>query len=91
MKIDPFQFCQPAKIYLAIAALGSLIAIMSRVPAMPVISKLAFAFLWSLFLNYLCGKGYTSVSWFLVLLPYVLLLLGILGFMTMAANSKKRK
>jgi hypothetical protein len=31
--------------------------------------------LWTWVLSYLCRKGYTSLSWFLVLLPWVLMFL----------------
>jgi len=39
-----------------------------------IFSKLIFAFLWAYILGWLCSKGYKSISWFLVLLPFVLLL-----------------
>lgn len=34
-----------------------------------------FILLWTWVLSYLCRKGYTSLSWFLVLLPWVLMFL----------------
>jgi len=34
-----------------------------------------FIVLWTWVLSYLCRKGYTSLSWFLVLLPWVLMFL----------------
>ena len=34
-----------------------------------------FILLWTWVLSYLCKKGYTSLSWFLVLLPWVLMFL----------------
>jgi hypothetical protein len=44
--------------------------------------KVVFVVAWSYFLGFLCRKGYGSVSWFLVLLPFVIMLLGILGITT---------
>ena len=38
-----------------------------------------YAFIWTYVLGWLCDKGFTSISWFLVLLPYVLILLAMLG------------
>jgi hypothetical protein len=34
-----------------------------------------FIILWTWVLSYLCNKGYTSLSWFLVLLPWVCMFL----------------
>jgi hypothetical protein len=35
------------------------------------IMKILYALFWTWVLNKLCKKGYTNVSWFLVLLPYL--------------------
>jgi hypothetical protein len=34
-----------------------------------------FIILWTWLLSYLCNKGYTSLSWFLILLPWILMFL----------------
>ena len=78
MKTNVSKFCTPAKLYFAIAVLGSVMALLQRVPVMPVAVKMGFAFLWAMLLNYLCTKGYTSVSWFLVVIPYVVIMLGVI-------------
>ena len=84
------RFCKPAQVYFAIAVLGSIFALFKRVDILPVFSKLVFAFIWAFFLNFLCSKGYKSVSWALVLLPYIVMALGVLGFMQMSKSQKKR-
>ena len=89
MKTNVSKFCTPAKLYFAIAVLGSVMALLQRVPVMPVAVKMGFAFLWAMLLNYLCTKGYTSVSWFLVVIPYVVIMLGVIGFMQMGKQKKK--
>ena len=40
--------------------------------------NLVFAFIWTYVLGWLCNKGYSSISWFLVLLPYIIMALAIL-------------
>ena len=80
------QLCTPARVYIIIAILGSLLALFNRIPLLAVSTKLVFALVWTYLLNLLCSKGYKNVSWFLVLLPYVMITLGVLGFI----NSEKK-
>jgi hypothetical protein len=46
-----------------------------------------FIIVWTWVLSYLCRKGYTSLSWFLVLLPWVLM---FLAFFIYVLNTIKR-
>jgi hypothetical protein len=73
------KLCTPAKIYFAIAVIASLFALLSGVTIVAVFIKLIFAFIWTYLLSYLCNKGYKTLSWFLVLLPYIIILLAVLG------------
>ena len=45
--------------------------------------KLLYVFIWTYLLQLLCRKGYSGVSWFLVLLPFIgmFILIGLLIFM----------
>lgn len=81
------ELCSPARIYFLIAVVGCVFALFKRVPVLAVFMKLLFAFLWTLGLNWLCKKGYKSVSWFLVLFPYIMIGLMMIGFLDM----RKRK
>ena len=78
------QMCTPAQVYLAIAFLGDFISLFNHNAVVNVIINLFFALIWTFVLSWLCSKGYESLSWFLVLLPYVILLLGILGIMKLS-------
>jgi hypothetical protein len=80
MNTDFKTLCTPAKIYFSLAVIASLIALFNKIPALAVFAKLVFAFIWVVILNWLCKKGYKSVSWGLVLLPYIMILLVMLGF-----------
>jgi hypothetical protein len=40
-----------------------------------VMINLIIAFAWTAVLSWICGKGFTGVSWFLVLVPYIIMLL----------------
>ena len=71
------ELCTPAKIYFVIALVGCFMLVLNRVSVSITLSKLMFALIWTYILSWLCGKGYKSVSWFLVLFPYVMILLGV--------------
>lgn len=67
------KLCIPAKIYFAIAVIGTIIALLNGASIMYAFWQMVFAFIWTFVLGFLCNKGYTSISWFLVLLPYLLI------------------
>ncbi len=78
--IKHFQkLCTPAKIYFAIAVIGSFFALFKGMSVMSVAMKMVFAFIWTFALNWLCNKGFTSISWFLVALPYIIIALAMFG------------
>ena len=78
------SYCTPAKIYLTIAAIYCILQLFS-VPIIFVIIKFGFALVWAFILQWLCKKGFSSVSWFLVLLPYVVMLMQALGFVSFSS------
>lgn len=43
--------------------------------------KVIYVLFWTWILNLICGAGYSGVSWFLVLLPFILLFLLIIVFL----------
>ena len=73
------KLCTPAKIYFGIAVIAIIIALFSGVSLMLAFTKLFFAFIWTFVLGWLCDKGYSSISWFLVLLPYIVIGLAMFG------------
>jgi cytochrome b subunit of formate dehydrogenase len=76
---DFSKICTPARLYFAIAVIAAVFALFNGVTMMHTLWQLLFAFIWTFILGWLCDKGYTSISWFLVLLPYVLILLAMLN------------
>ena len=86
MSTDFKSLCTPAKIYFAIAIFSCIFALFRKMSILAVFIKLIFAFLWTYVLGWLCEKGYKSVSWFLVLLPYVVILLAMMGVMSIASQ-----
>jgi hypothetical protein len=76
---DFSKLCTPAKIYFAIAVVGSIVALFNGVGVLAVGVKMLFAFIWTFLLGWLCSKGFKMLSWGLVLLPYIFIALGIFG------------
>jgi hypothetical protein len=81
MNTDFNKLCTPARLYFAFSVLSCIIILFNRMSILIVFSKLIFAFLWAFILGWLCSKGYESLSWFLVLLPFVMMLLVAFGIM----------
>ena len=71
------HLCTPAKIYFAIAVIATILALFRGASLMMAFWKLLFAFIWTYVLGWLCKKGYRSLSWFLVLLPYIIIALAM--------------
>ena len=52
------------------------------------ILKVVYVILWTYLLQYLCSKGYSNVSWFLVLMPFILMFM-LIALLMFALASKK--
>jgi hypothetical protein len=76
---DFSKLCTPAKIYFGIAVIATLFDLLNGVSFMFAFWKMLFAFIWTFILGGLCDKGYKSISWALVLLPYILMFLASLN------------
>lgn len=83
------KLCVPAKIYFAIAVIATIIALLNGVHMMYAFWKMVFAFIWTFVLGFLCNKGYTSISWFLVLLPYILIALAMFNIYQVTEEERK--
>ena len=88
MNKDFSKLCTPAKIYFVIAVLACIVALFNSLGVIATLVKLIFAFIWTFVLGWLCSKGYQSLSWFLVLLPYVIILLAIIGFLRLTKSQR---
>ena len=71
------ELCTPAQIYFVLSLISLVFVIMKRFQFSTIMMKLITIAIWTWFLNFLCSKGYKSVSWFLVLLPFILIFFGM--------------
>jgi len=67
------SLCTPALVYLIISSVTLLFIFMQQFTFMTIVLKIGWTALWTWFLNYVCSKGYTTVSWVMVALPYVVM------------------
>ena len=83
-----FGLCLPATIYLVIAFIG-IIGSLYMGHMTSILFNIIVSILWVLLLNFLCQKGYTTVSWIILVLPIIF---GILAFsvaLTVAGKMNK--
>ena len=83
------KLCTPAKIYFTIAAISSIIALFNGFRFMVVFWRILIALVWTYILSWLCKKGFRALSWFIVLLPYIILLLAMFRIYTMSNVEKE--
>ena len=73
------SLCSPALLYLIIAIMSIISMIYSKVNMQTVAMKGLFVAIYTWFLNFLCSKGHEGISWFLVILPFVVMALFIVA------------
>jgi hypothetical protein len=61
-------------LYLVLAAISVIVGVFQKFQLLSLLIKVVFVAAWTWFLNFLCSKGYKAISWFLVLLPFLLML-----------------
>jgi len=74
------NICMPAMIYFILAIISIIYSFLNKVSITVTIIHLIFALLWSGFLAWLCSKGFSLLSWFLLLLPFILIILFLFVF-----------
>ena len=71
------SLCTPAKIYLILAITVFIHSLFYTVKLFDILWSLIWIPLWTLFLNWICSKGYTFISWILLFLPLIIVVLSI--------------
>jgi hypothetical protein len=82
------ELCSPAKLYFILAVIACIAALINGVKFGQVVINLIIAFAWTAVLSWICGKGFTGVSWFLVLVPYIIMLLVFFKLMKDVSSSQ---
>jgi hypothetical protein len=69
------KLCNPAIFYFVLGVVSIFILLAAKEPVLILMTQLVFVLLWTWILNLICVNGFTHFSWFLVISPYVILLL----------------
>jgi len=86
------SLCSPALLFLVLMVIGIIMMIYNRIQPMSIVVSALFIVIWTWFLNFLCGLGHEGISWFLVVMPFVLFLVVFsLIYETIMINSLKEK
>ncbi len=74
--------CTPAKLY-GVFSVISVAGLLYSQQATEAVWQVLFSIIWTFVLNWICSEGYTGVSWFLVMVPIILIVIG--GFVLAGA------
>ena len=66
------NYCTPAQLYLVLGVIGIISAFFNKFSVETLLTKALFLVIWAWVLNWLCTKGFTAISWVLVLLPFIM-------------------
>ena len=69
--------CSPAQLYFVLGLIAILVSLKVNVNVNSIIINSCLLLLWTYLLNVFCNWGWSGLSWFLVLFPYIILLLAI--------------
>lgn len=85
------NLCTPAHIYLIFAIISLVLGAFYQLPAYAFIAKAIGIFIWTYLLNFLCSKGYSTVSWILALLPFIIIVGAILSFIRVLETNENKQ
>lgn len=72
--MDLSKICTPAVIYLVISLLSTGVLVSQKTSAVTIFFHTICVLIWAFLLNALCSKGYKNISWFLVIIPYIIMI-----------------
>jgi hypothetical protein len=86
---DFSRFCTPAQLYLILAGISLLSAFLKNFSVMTLLMNGIFVIIWGWILNWLCSKGLKTISWILVLFPFILFLFTFFFAKDILSNASK--
>ncbi len=71
--MDFLSDCTPARLYAILAIFSIVGTVFSGIPLFQILGSVIGSAIWVWLLNWLCSKGFTWLSWFLVVFPFIIL------------------
>lgn len=69
------KLCSPSLLYLLISSILLIISIFSNFNWKIILFQLLSILLWTWVLNVICNSGYPTISWVLIIIPFVMYLI----------------
>ena len=82
------KLCNPSKLYFVLVIFFIVIGLFSKINFMAIFFNLIFAFIWTIILNWLCSKGYTTLSWVIVVFPFILIVIAFFGYLKLSNGNQ---
>jgi hypothetical protein len=83
MKIGGIALCRPAYVYLILSLITFILFIAMQSTGSAIMGYVLQVMIWVFVLNLICTSGYENVSWFLVLFPFIIMVLMMIFYVTM--------
>lgn len=85
------KLCPPALLYLLLSILPIMVLIFYNVGISVFLIEIFFIALWTWLLNFFCKKGFSVLSWFLVLFPIFIstIVIILFGYQFASENNKE--
>lgn len=83
MKIGGIALCRPAYVYLILSLIAFVLFIAMQSTGSAIMGYVLQVMIWVFALNLICSSGYENVSWFLVLFPFIIMVLMMIFYITM--------
>ena len=71
------NLCNPAMIYIIMSIITMTVSSISSFNIVSILVSTILVLAWTYFLNYLCSKGYSTISWVLVIIPLISMALAL--------------
>ena len=85
------DFCLPAKLYLILGVLISVVHIFKYKSVFIFCVSLIFTYLWTMLINWLCNMDYTFISWVLFIWSFLAYIVTLYYEMTAPENKEEEK